>query len=368
MQPEHSQQIDQNLITPGRGCHVHQSARRGSDRYRHASRGQILILIAGALVAIVGMLGLATDLGYNFAQRRTMQNAADAGALAGAHTLSKRATLGPSVLPDVQSAVVANKLGSSTPSIMSCIYVDDTDKDLGNCSLVVPSKATGVHVTVRETHDTFFLRAIPGGPNSMSTAATAIAHVQYLKTPPGDGPLLVCGIQTKVETNGNQYMDLVSKDTSGNWQINSTAVPYTFRIYGPSISTCDLDPQSYKGLAYGGVNKNLTVPGYLYFTNGTATGNLAVSQVQGVNGCDPSRIINCIAFLPVAVNTPPPDKLAQKMYAVMILPFYITGVKDSNGNLNKLDGKLMPDYITQGDGTIGFIPGTSKPLVIRLTK
>ena len=92
MQPEHSQQIDQNLITPGRGCHVHQSARRGSDRYRHASRGQILILIAGALVAIVGMLGLATDLGYNFAQRRTMQNAADAGALAGAHTLSKRVT------------------------------------------------------------------------------------------------------------------------------------------------------------------------------------------------------------------------------------------------------------------------------------
>ncbi len=64
-------------------------------RPKHASRGQILILVAGALVALIGLVGLATDLGYAFAERRTMQNSADSGALAGAHTLSKSSTTAP---------------------------------------------------------------------------------------------------------------------------------------------------------------------------------------------------------------------------------------------------------------------------------
>ena len=70
---------------------------------RRASRGQIIIMFAAALVGLVGLLGLATDLGYAFVQRRTMQNAADAGAIAGAHAISKSLPADPiSVLSDVR--------------------------------------------------------------------------------------------------------------------------------------------------------------------------------------------------------------------------------------------------------------------------
>ena len=49
-----------------------------------AERGQILVLFALALVAIIGMVGLVLDGGSAFAQRRVEQNAADVAALAAA--------------------------------------------------------------------------------------------------------------------------------------------------------------------------------------------------------------------------------------------------------------------------------------------
>ena len=45
---------------------------------RGAHRGQVLILFAG-FRGLMGMLGLATDVGYTLAARRTAQGAADAG-------------------------------------------------------------------------------------------------------------------------------------------------------------------------------------------------------------------------------------------------------------------------------------------------
>lgn len=56
---------------------------------QHASpeRGQLLVLFALSLVAIIGMVGLVLDSGGAFAQRRYQQNAADVAALAAANDL-----------------------------------------------------------------------------------------------------------------------------------------------------------------------------------------------------------------------------------------------------------------------------------------
>jgi Flp pilus assembly protein TadG len=54
---------------------------------RHDPRGQILIIFALALVAIIAMVGLVLDGGSTFAQRRSEQNAADLSALAAANDL-----------------------------------------------------------------------------------------------------------------------------------------------------------------------------------------------------------------------------------------------------------------------------------------
>jgi Flp pilus assembly protein TadG len=50
-------------------------------------RGQLLVLFALSLVAIIGMVGLVLDSGGAFAQRRAEQNAADVAALAAANDL-----------------------------------------------------------------------------------------------------------------------------------------------------------------------------------------------------------------------------------------------------------------------------------------
>ena len=51
-------------------------------------RGQALVLVALMLIVLIGFLALAIDVGNAYAERRFMQNAADAGALAGARALA----------------------------------------------------------------------------------------------------------------------------------------------------------------------------------------------------------------------------------------------------------------------------------------
>lgn len=58
-----------------------------TDLYRSSQRGQVLILVALAIFVLVGAVALAVDGGNLYAERRKMQNAADAGALAGANDI-----------------------------------------------------------------------------------------------------------------------------------------------------------------------------------------------------------------------------------------------------------------------------------------
>jgi hypothetical protein len=50
----------------------------------HSERGQILVMVAGALVALLVIAALVVDLGFAFMLRRQTQNAADPGAIAAA--------------------------------------------------------------------------------------------------------------------------------------------------------------------------------------------------------------------------------------------------------------------------------------------
>lgn len=51
-------------------------------------KGQTLVLVAVMMMALLGLTAVAIDLSYVFVQRRDMQNAADAGALAGGRMLA----------------------------------------------------------------------------------------------------------------------------------------------------------------------------------------------------------------------------------------------------------------------------------------
>ena len=57
-------------------------------RSRRGQLGQIVVLATISLVAFLGMVALAIDVGFLWATRRTMQTASDAAAIAGAEALS----------------------------------------------------------------------------------------------------------------------------------------------------------------------------------------------------------------------------------------------------------------------------------------
>ena len=57
-------------------------------RIHRDDRGQTIMLVALALPILLGFVGIATDLGSLFKDRRTIQTAADAAAIAGALNLS----------------------------------------------------------------------------------------------------------------------------------------------------------------------------------------------------------------------------------------------------------------------------------------
>ena len=56
--------------------------------------GQTLIYVAISMIVLLGFVALAVDVGYLYAERRHMQNAADAGALEAARALCFGVTSG----------------------------------------------------------------------------------------------------------------------------------------------------------------------------------------------------------------------------------------------------------------------------------
>ena len=57
-------------------------------------RGQVLVIFALALVAIMAMTGLVLDGGSAFVQRRDMQNVSDSAAMAAGYAYSMGGTAG----------------------------------------------------------------------------------------------------------------------------------------------------------------------------------------------------------------------------------------------------------------------------------
>jgi Flp pilus assembly protein TadG len=331
------------------------------------SNGQILILFAFFLTAMVGVLALSVDLGVSFTERRAMQNAADAAALTGARVVAKSAsTSGLTAQSSVTTVAGQNAMKLGTLDPVSCSYVNDSDAVVGSCSGTPPSSATGVKVSVSETHPTFFIRAVPGGAKTVSVSATATAHVMMVQAP-SDGPFLPCSTAA-LAGNTNSETPIVVKDSSGRWVINSAAIGVNFYIHGPQIDRCGLSDSSYKGIANQSANLTKTISGsgaWFGFTTGTVAGPVAAS-VDGANGCVAGQVVDkCVMFLPIVVKTPAPTKVPPQMWAVAYAPFYIT-----QPNSNEHDGVLLASYLIDGKGklgSLGWYQGYSGAVVVRLT-
>ena len=139
-------------------------------QHRSGERGQILILGALMMTVMLGFLGLVIDVGNAYAQRRFMQNAADAASVAAARQLAFGMQTGVSdaaVLDTLNTYLAANgqaaPVTAGGPSTAWYTQIDGTPVRPVGGGAVPRADATnirGVKVVAGKRFETFFAGVI----------------------------------------------------------------------------------------------------------------------------------------------------------------------------------------------------------------
>lgn len=195
--------------------------------------GAVLVLVALAMVALIGFVALAVDLGYQYVVKNELQNAADAGALAGASVLfNPNAT--PPDAPQDQDAIatakntaVLNKSGgiaiptpnvevghytfASSPGTPGTFTPNDASSQSSNWQTRSLSDLNAdisfinaVRVTASRSVPAFFSSI--WGDASFGVSAQAIAYIGFSGPIPPcmfDQPISVC--QSAITNGSGEY-------------------------------------------------------------------------------------------------------------------------------------------------------------------
>ncbi len=135
-------------------------------RRRAGSRGQVITIFAGGLIAILLGVGLIVDVGFAWAQQRNTQNGADASARAGAVVLAKHQAdpavpkTGTEVWNAIMTTAAQNEVG-----VGEARYTDWQGNPLPGdpavtAGTVIPSGAAGVRVDATRDQGTFLVRIV----------------------------------------------------------------------------------------------------------------------------------------------------------------------------------------------------------------
>jgi len=95
-----------------------------------SERGQVLVVVALALVVLLGAAAFTVDLGRRGAEERYLQNAADAGALAACNALIDGAT-DSSAMQAARAVAAANLADSPAGSGATIVGVGDEEYATG---------------------------------------------------------------------------------------------------------------------------------------------------------------------------------------------------------------------------------------------
>ena len=136
--------------------------RRANSCHRSDS-GQIVVLTTIALVVLLAMAGVAVDLGMLWTQRREMQTAADAAAIAGVLEIKNQGSVRSAAWSDSSQNGFTNGANGVTVTVnnppATGSYVSDP---------------TAVEVIIQQPEPTYFLPVI--GVTSVPVRARAVAH------------------------------------------------------------------------------------------------------------------------------------------------------------------------------------------------
>jgi hypothetical protein len=331
-------------------------------------RGQVILLYALMSTVLIAMLGLALDLGFNYSQRRNLQNDTDAAVTVGLNQLRTAALASPPGSSNgTGSAVSANltansfPLPRSTTSSSLCEFVNNSDVQTGLCNAgTVPSGTSGVRVTVSETYPTFVMVVVGFATSSISASTTG--HIQVASVG-GDAPIVVCGDDTALSPSGSQWILKQNPISASNptttspteyypAQLDTRTAPsgpigMTFEIHGPQVQTCGTPTgNGFKGDLG---QANTDVPDWFAYKPGTTAGPL---RLRVSNGCTSvTGLTGCTIVLPIAENMDPATRVEYGTNGPGY-SWWPTGTS-TDGSCT---GKTMPS----------FIGGSNKPICVVL--
>jgi hypothetical protein len=188
-------------------------------------RGQVAIVLALSFSVLLLGVGFAVDLGFGYAHRRQVANAADAAALAGGQALGRHYTyaglgsggagLGATdytdamILQEIASAAAANvppfpdpltnpPWPAASPSSLAAYYL--LTDGAGNITTgtavgsgTIPPTAAGVRVEARLGTPTVFVRAFLPHLEAFTSFASARVLLRPLGATDAHSPFIVCG-------------------------------------------------------------------------------------------------------------------------------------------------------------------------------
>jgi len=153
-------------------------------RATRADRGQALAILGMFMIVLTALVGLGVDGGSLYLNRRGMQNAADAAALAGARVLAAGDNSGADIRAAIETYAGKNYVTTPAQNV-TAYYTDDTGARVGavTASGTAPATAIGVEVIATRQAPTSFLSIL--GINSLQAKALAGARA---KPAAGSGP------------------------------------------------------------------------------------------------------------------------------------------------------------------------------------
>ena len=192
---------------------------RGRDR-REPGRGQVIVIFALSLVALMAVAGLAFDIGRFYSEKRFLQNAADAGALAVANALIRGETA-VDAEAEGRDVLARNLAGSptGTPALVAVTpqYATSHSGDANYLISGVLISGGDVRVAIKSDVTYTFGRVVGLGSAVVSGQARVatkgdllpIAVRHYVNAP---GPF--AGAVAPCDGNQNHFQDLVSTENT----------------------------------------------------------------------------------------------------------------------------------------------------------
>jgi Flp pilus assembly protein TadG len=340
---------------------------------KRTEQGVTMVFVAISLVGMLAASAFALDLGQDYTNRRQMQNAADAAALAGTRALMKTRNTTTGLYSDVTNSVFTSARDTAASNgadstQLTCKVVRRDTTVISDCSLPAvwtidsPGPA-GVLVTTAVTTKTAFGRVL--GQSSLTARASATGMVEPLATSKG-APFIVCGIGDTTKSlaqwdkdtsvvngltvqNNHDAAPLPINVLNANGTINSLAVGHIYGVQGSNatISTCGTE-SAFDGKSANG-NTGITLPSWQTGTNGNGNDAAIYDTVAGAAACVPPNFTNCDLVLPIADAGAP----GYQLHVVALGLFHVSG--DGTGN-PKYAARLWVATapVTKGQGGSGY--------------